>query len=1006
MFLTPLSALSVSSETTVQMGMMPDGSMVPNYFGPYPNYATSQLPLVERDPGTGDILSVTGGLRKFVDSLPGLGPENANDLGQYMPVAVPDKVSYPGSDYYEIALVEFREQMHPDLPIATKLRGYVQLETSEVTGAGVPLTYLSSGSPIFFNGTTTQVTAVDNPHYMGPFIMAEKDVPVRVKFYNFLPTGMEGNLFIPVDTTVMGSGMGPVEMLDGMGMPMENPDGSPMMEMYTQNRATLHLHGGRTPWISDGTPHQWITPAGEDTAYPEGVSVYNVPDMPDPGDGAQTFYYTNQQSARLMFYHDHSYGITRLNVMAGEAAGYLLEDDIEKALVSSGVIPSDQIPLIIQDKTFVPDNMVPYSNMWGDFDSQLAFQDPTWNTTMWGGVGELWYPHVYMPMENPYDPSGMSMFGRWMYAPYFWPPATIKYPPIPNPYYNASMPIDPMMNVPMIPGLPNPSIPGESFMDTPIVNGAAYPYLDVDPQSYRFRILNAANDRYWNLQLFVADETITTFDNRLNTEVKMVPAIPTVGWPEGWPTDGRPGGVPDPATVGPKMIQIGTEGGFLPSPVVLDQMPAGWNMDAGTFDVGLLNAYSLYMGPAERADVIVDFSQFAGKTLILYNDAPAPVPANDPRLDYYTDDPDHEDIGGAPSTIAGFGPNTRTIMQIRVANITPAQPFDLDALMAAFITNDTQTGAFAASQNDIIVPQAAYNDAYGAVFPDVWANINAQNLTFTPIGGTEPVTIPFTLKAIHDEMGETFDEYGRMKATFGVEIPKTQPFMATTILYGFADAPTEVIGASLSGTLVGSLEDGTQLWNIVHNGVDTHVVHWHMFEVQLIGRTAWDNTVRWPDANELGWKETLKVNPLQNTLVALRPIIPDIPFDIPNSIRLIDPTMPEGAVLKTTNVFDPSGEPITMVNHEVNFGWELMMHCHMLTHEENDMMRTVALAVTPKAPTGINALVTGSSVSLNWTDNSLDETAFIVQRADDANFTTGLMEFTVGMDVTTYDDNT
>ena len=32
---------------------------------------------------------------------------------------------------------------------------------------------------------------------------------------------------------------------------------------FKDNRATLHLHGGISPWISDGTPHQWITPAGE-----------------------------------------------------------------------------------------------------------------------------------------------------------------------------------------------------------------------------------------------------------------------------------------------------------------------------------------------------------------------------------------------------------------------------------------------------------------------------------------------------------------------------------------------------------------------------------------------------------------------------------------------------------------------------------------------------------------------------------------------------------------------
>ena len=50
----------------------------------------------------------------------------------------------------------------------------------------------------------------------------------------------------------------------------------------------------------------------------------------NPGAGQLTFYYTNQQSARLLFYHDHAFGITRLNVYAGEAAGYLLTDQVEQ----------------------------------------------------------------------------------------------------------------------------------------------------------------------------------------------------------------------------------------------------------------------------------------------------------------------------------------------------------------------------------------------------------------------------------------------------------------------------------------------------------------------------------------------------------------------------------------------------------------------------------------------------------------------------------------------------
>ena len=38
----------------------------------------------------------------------------------------------------------------------------------------------------------------------------------------------------------------------------------------------------------------------------------------------------------------------------------------------------------------------------------MAKNDPTWNYAKWGGQGNLWTPHVYMPAQNPGDPSGMS----------------------------------------------------------------------------------------------------------------------------------------------------------------------------------------------------------------------------------------------------------------------------------------------------------------------------------------------------------------------------------------------------------------------------------------------------------------------------------------------------------------------------------------------------------------------------------------------------------------------
>ena len=104
--------------------------------------------------------------------------------------------------------------------------------------------------------------------------------------------------------------------------------------------------------------------------------------MPDPGDGSMTFFYSNQQSARLMFYHDHSYGITRLNVYAGEAAGYLVTDQVEKDMIEGtnvaainvnppeSVLPDIGILLVIQDRTFVDEDTI-------------NAQDPTWN---WGTI--------------------------------------------------------------------------------------------------------------------------------------------------------------------------------------------------------------------------------------------------------------------------------------------------------------------------------------------------------------------------------------------------------------------------------------------------------------------------------------------------------------------------------------------------------------------------------------------------------------------------------------------
>ncbi len=240
--------------------------------------------------------------------------------------------------------------------------------------------------------------------------------------------------------------------------------------------------------------------------------------------GTLTFYYTNQQSARLMFYHEHAFGITRLGVMAGQAGGYLVQDPAEAALVALGAIPTTQIPLIIQDRTFVPDA------------AQMTAQDPTWNwggnlTSPWPHTGDFYFPHVYMPAQNQ---SGTpTAMGRWDYGPWVNPPlSSALNGPVANPYYDPqNAPWEP----PLIPGVPTVSQVPETFLDTPVINGAAYPTLTLGPHAYRFRILNAANERFFNLQLYYANVSPGTamwnpdgtLANAEAGEVKMVPAVPT-----------------------------------------------------------------------------------------------------------------------------------------------------------------------------------------------------------------------------------------------------------------------------------------------------------------------------------------------------------------------------------------------------------------------------------------------------------------------------------------------
>ncbi|MGZ5404174.1 MAG: Ig-like domain-containing protein, partial [Nocardioides sp.] len=175
-----------------------------------------------------------------------------------------------------------------------------------------------------------------------------------------------------------------------------------------------------------------------------------------------------------------------------------------------------------------------------------------------------------------------------------------------------------------------------------------------------------------------------------------------------------------------------------------------------------------------------------------------------------------------------------------------------------------------------------------------------------------------------------------------------------------------------------------------HNGVDTHPIHFHLYDVQVLNRVTWDNIVIPNDANENGWKDTVRMSPLEDTIVALRPIIPQVPFEVPNSVRPLNPMMPAGSGAGFFNT-DPQGNPLVtnIVNRMVNFGWEYVWHCHILSHEEMDMMRPVSLALPPIKPDGLAVAALSGQNVLRWNDNSITETRFVVQRsADGTTWTT------------------
>jgi FtsP/CotA-like multicopper oxidase with cupredoxin domain len=135
--------------------------------------------------------------------------------------------------------------------------------------------------------------------------------------------------------------------------------------------------------------------------------------------------------------------------------------------------------------------------------------------------------------------------------------------------------------------------------------------------------------------------------------------------------------------------------------------------------------------------------------------------------------------------------------------------------------------------------------------------VGAQATVHAVDGASKPLTQSILVRTKAEQ--ELFDTFGRYNSTGGVELPLTSGTTQTTVPLSYIDAPTEILK-----------EGDVQIWKIVDNGLWTNSMHFDFVDVQLINRVGWDGTVKAPASNEVGWKDTLRLNPLEDVIFAMR----------------------------------------------------------------------------------------------------------------------------------------
>ncbi len=415
---------------------------------------------------------------------------------------------------------------------------------------------------------------------------------------------------------------------------------------------------------------------------------------------------------------------------------------------------------------------------------------------------------------------------------------------------------------------PNPTVHPfwipEFIGDAIVVNGKTWPYLNVEPRQYRFRLLNGSNARFYDLTM-------------LNT-------LPTGVLPVQANVVNRT--IPQPAL---PFIAIATDDGYL------------------------LNAVStpnIVIAPGERYEVIIDFSALpVGTNIVMKNSARTPYP------------------GGAKPTTNG----TDTVMQFRVVanasglpNTTIANGTPIRALtqpIEPILSGFTPPALPPAAPAGNIVRQLTLNEVIGAGGPlELVVNNSKYNLKSPPdpaVGCSTPLCRETELPAVGDtEVWEiiniTADAHPMHTHLVSFQLLDRTPFQAATWINQY-DALMLANGVLPGGGPPSQYNvrnaDGAIGGNPPINAF-----------LQMSKR-------RLPAPYELGWKDTVITYPGEVTRVVVRWAPQDAPVT--------------GAGAPTAGVNLYPFDPTALING-VGYVW----HCHILDHEDNEMMRTYTVMPT------------------------------------------------------------